>query len=90
VIHREGPGGERLAREPDGRWTLDDRPIHAGDVLELRTYSHGTGDAAWERVRFEWAHREAGVFPMLYLGEDDPVVFLDVRTFAQLPLRWPD
>jgi hypothetical protein len=80
-------GGERLARELDGRWTLNDRPIHAGDVLELRTYSP-VGEA-WERVRFEWAHRKQGVFPCLYLEGNDPVVFLDVRTFAQLPLRWP-
>jgi len=69
-----------LAREPDGRWTLNGRPIHAGDLLELRAAD------GWRIVRFEWLHGPGSEpAPVLHAGAElAPCV-----PFHACALRWP-
>lgn len=65
-----------LTRESDGRYVLDGRPIHAGDVLDVHQ------DGQWTGCRFEWLHTPE-LAPALFFGDQGRVMRDDDR------LRWP-
>lgn len=72
-------------RQRDGPWCLlDGEPVHAGDIVEIRTY-----DGQWTMARFEyaWDRESREVEPFLIVpNPDGGHRLLD----EHVDCRWPD
>ncbi len=68
-----------LCEEPSGpRHYLDEKPIHAGSLIEVFSEAHG-----WRLARYEWSFVRAR--PPIACIDEDYAISINDRT----PARWP-